>query len=277
MPFVCADHPAPGTLADILLAIQQAADDDAKAHGGVRRVPAVEIGIPFSDPVADGPVIAAAMHEALKQGSTPAGVFEQVRQARAKGLTLPLVAMVSISIVHRIGEEAFVRQACQAGFDGFIFPDVPLEESRRLRELAAASDATASLLVAPTTPAHRAVEIAKACTGFVYVLARSGITGDSGSRSAGSAPSPRLAERVAALRTATPLPLACGFGIAAAEHVRQTTAPSPAGAGADAAIVGSALVKRLTQAKGEGRSPAEAVRAFVQELLTGLPVEKGSK
>lgn len=244
MPFVCGGHPGPGATAAVLPALQEAGAS------------IVEVGIPFSDPIADGPVIAAAMHEALKAGSTPLSVMDEVASVRAR-LTIGLVAMVSVSIVHRLGGPAgFSRQARAAGFDGLIVPDVPLEESAELRAAAAAEGLTLSLLVAPTTPPDRAAAITRACTGFVYMVARAGITGE-------RAEAPDIGPRVAALREATPLPIACGFGISNAEHVRAVVAE------ADAAIVGSALVRRMAAAGGVEGAAAEAGR-FCRELAEGL-------
>jgi tryptophan synthase alpha chain len=254
MPFICGSHPRPGDTARLLPAL-------ARAGASI-----VEVGYPFSDPIADGPVIAAAMHEALVVGSTPADVHGEIAAARAAGgggATVGVVAMVSVSIVLRIGAERFIADAKRAGIDGFIFPDAPLEESRDLIARTKDAGLTASLLVAPATSAARAAEIARACTGFVYVLARAGITGEAGD--AGIAVE-SIARRVKELRSATDLPLAVGFGISSAEHVRQVVH----GAGADAAIVGSALVRRLSDAHGRGVDPVAEAEVFVRELATGL-------
>lgn len=246
MPFVCGGHPKPGLTGPLLLAMQEAGAS------------IVEVGIPFSDPIADGPIIAAAMHDAIGAGATPRKIFDEVAAVRSQ-LTIGLVAMVSVSIVHRSrgGVEAFVREAAQAGFDGFIFPDVPLEESQPLRDAAAKAGCSAALLIAPTTPPPRAAEIAKASTGFVYVLARTGITGE-------RADAPDVSGIVSRLRQATTLPLAVGFGISKPDHVRAVVKH------ADAAIVGSGLVRRLDQASKEGHDPVAAGRTFVAELATGL-------
>ncbi|MDQ7013370.1 MAG: tryptophan synthase subunit alpha [Planctomycetota bacterium] len=242
MPFVCAGHTKPDTLVHFLPALQH-------AGAGV-----VEIGLPFSDPIADGPVIAAAMHDALERGTTPEQVFNQVAQVRAS-LDIGLVAMVSVSIVYRAGgPDGFAAQAAQAGFDGVIYPDAPFEEADDLLAAAREAGMTASLLISPTTPAARAEAIAKACSGFVYLLARTGITGE-------RSDAPDVAGRVAALRKATDTPIACGFGISTPEHVRAVVQH------ADAAIVGSALVKRMSQAEADGQDAVEAAVAFVRELV----------
>lgn len=248
MPFVCGGRPTPASMADLLPALERAG------------ATAVEIGVPFSDPIADGPVIAAAMHEALQAGVTPRAVLDAVASARAR-VTIPLIAMVSVSLAHRLGVASFVRDAASAGIDGVIFPDAPLEESERFTAPARESGLTASLLISPTTPPARAARIAAASSGFVYVLARAGITGEQG-----DGPPAGLRERIALLRGVTDLPLACGFGVSTAGHVRAVVRD----AGADAAIVGSALVRRLEDAHASGEDPAVAAHRFVCSLADGL-------
>ncbi len=245
MPFVCGGHPQPGRTADMLRAAQR---------GGAS---IVEVGIPFSDPVADGPVIAAAMHRALAAGVTPASVIQEVGQARQE-LSIGLVAMVSVSIALRMGGPAgFIGRLRAAGFDGVILPDVPLEEAGPYLDAAKSGGLTASLLIAPTTPFARAQAIVQACTGFVYLLTRTGITGT-------SAQVPDMGPRIAKLREITDLPIACGFGISTASQVSQVVAH------ADAAIVGSALVKHLDGFQNPDSDAAGACEGFVRELARGL-------
>lgn len=251
MPFLCGSSPRPGDTARLLPAM-------ARAGASI-----VEVGYPFSDPIADGPVIAAAMHGALLAGATPAGVHAEIAAARAAGSEIGVVAMVSVSIVLRIGAELFIADAKRAGIDGFIVPDMPLQEGDELLARIRDTGLSASLLVAPATDAARAARIARACSGFVYVLARAGITGDS---SGAGVSMDSLAARVQQLRSATDLPLAVGFGISSAEHVRQIVH----GAGADAAIVGSALVRRLTEAARNGGDAVAEGERFVRDLAGGL-------
>jgi tryptophan synthase alpha chain len=247
MPFICGGYPARETTAAALLALE---------HAGAS---IVEIGIPFSDPIADGPVIAAAMHEALGTGATPLEVFNQVASVRDR-LNIGLVAMCSVSIVQRMGgPDSFARNAKAAGFDGLIIPDVPLEEAGQIIAAGKATNLTVSLLVAPTTPPERAAEIARASTGFVYLLARTGITGE-------RADAPDVTRLVAQIRRATDLPIACGFGISRPEHVAALIGPG----GADAAIIGSAIVRRMGQARAEGKDPVGEAQTFVRHLATGL-------
>lgn len=246
MPFLVGGHPSRGDLGRLVPAIESAGAS------------IIEVGIPFSDPIADGPIISAAMHEALLAGATPSTVIEEVAQVRPR-TGVGLVAMVSVSIVHRLGgAKGFVARGVEAGFDGFIVPDAPLEESGPLLEAAREAGVSASLLIAPTTPPARAAEIARASTGFVYVLARSGVTGERGDV-------PDLAPRVRALREVTDLPIACGFGISTREQVKAVCAH------ADAAIVGSALVRRISEAAKAGRDPVVDAKVFVGQLASGLP------
>jgi tryptophan synthase alpha chain len=245
MPFVCGGFPRPGMLKDVLQALE---------IGGAS---IVEIGMPFSDPIADGPIIAAAMHEALASGVTPASVLSEISEAR-RHTSLGLVAMVSISIVQRMGgAQGFAQRAADAGLDGLIVPDAPLDEASPLRDAADKAGLAFSLLIAPSTSKERAERIVQACTGFVYLLTRAGTTGER------SAP-PEVAQRVAALRTMTSLPIACGFGISTAEHVAAVVAH------ADAAIVGSAIVKRMSEAARQKRDVVQALQDFTAELAKGL-------
>ena len=265
MPFVVAGYPPvknpavkprPMATSEVLAAL-----DGAGAS-------VIEVGFPFSDPIADGPVIAAAMHEALEAGVTPAGIFDDVASIRPF-IKAGLVAMVSVSIAWRWagGPRGFVAAAARAGFDGFIFPDAPLEESGELLGACRDAGCTASLLVAPTSPPERVAAIAGACTGFVYVLARTGITGQATPQGEVAG---RVGEAVKLVRRSTDLPVAVGFGITSAQDVRAVVAPPPAGAGADAAIVGSVIVKRMGESASRGQDPSSAAAALVAELAGGL-------
>lgn len=245
LPFVCGGHPAPGDTARVLPTL-------AGAGAGV-----IEVGIPFSDPIADGPVIAAAMHDALGRGATPSSVLGEIRTARPT-TDAGVVVMVSISIISRCGERAFLADCASAGVDGVIVPDLPLEESTRVRNLAAEAGLVMPLLVAPTCPPERAERIARASTGFVYVMARAGITGESAALDSGA-----LAPRLSQLRGFTDLPLACGFGISTPAQVQEVLAH------ADGAIVGSAMVRKMIDAAARGADPVAAAGAFARELLPG--------
>ncbi|QYK49229.1 MAG: tryptophan synthase subunit alpha [Phycisphaeraceae bacterium] len=245
MPFLVAGDPSVDSLPGVLRGCER---------GGAS---VIEVGIPFSDPIADGPVIAAAMHRALQRGMTPATVFEQIAGVRAE-IRAAIVVMVSVSIVTRLGgSERFVRQAAEAGVDGFIFPDAPLEESEQLLGAARDAGVAVSLLVSPTTRPERLAQIAQACTGFVYVLARAGLTGE-------RSDAPSVGGVVGAVRRATPTPVVCGFGVSTADHVREVSRH------ADGVIVGSAIVRRLAEIESAGESVEMACERLVREFASGL-------
>lgn len=243
MPFITAGDGGVASLAKVIPGLER---------GGAS---ICEVGIPFSDPIADGPVIQASMTRALDDGVTVEQVFEQVASLRPQ-TQMGLVAMVSYSIVYRIGLKRFVADAAQAGFDGFIFPDLPLQESKAARDATAEAGLILSMLISPTTPIERAQQIASVSTGFAYVVSRRGITGES------SALPADLPDRLSKLREVTRVPMAVGFGISSPDQVREVVSV------ADAAIVGSAMVRRLHEEKGD---PGDLAQAFTRELSAGLP------
>lgn len=252
-PFVCAGHPSPGVLGGILGALER---------GGAAMA---EIGFPFSDPIADGPTIAAAMHEALARGTTAGGVMDEVLSARETNMIsdrFGLVAMVSVSIVHRVSRArgtpaAFMGRAKESGFDAVLIPDLPLEEIGPYREAALACGLVFPMLISATTTPPRMAEIAKAATGFIYLMARVGITGE-------QAAAPEVAGLVARVRGASNLPIACGFGISTPEHVRAVSQH------ADAVIVGSALVRTLSDAHRAGHDVLRVAEDETRTFVAGL-------
>src|SRR5437762_3157446 len=157
--------------------------DIATTRGAIRELDAagchlIEIGFPFSDPIADGPVIQASYTRALARGLKLDQVFDCAREASARLAGTPLVGMVSYSLIHRRGPETFLEQAQSAGFSGAIVPDLPAEEAEPLTRLAAARDFKLVLLVTPTTTPERAARIAKLSSGFLYCVSIAGITGE---------------------------------------------------------------------------------------------------
>ena len=174
-------------------------------------------------------------------------------------LDLGLVAMVSYSIIMRIGAESYVARAAQAGFDGLIVPDLPLEQADAVCEAAGAAGLVCSLLVAPTTPDERVERIARRCSGFVYVLGHAGLTGERTRLSADLRP------RIEQVRNVTDLPIAVGFGVSGPDQVKQVVEV------ADAAIVGSAIVRRIEEHRDSGPGRVvEEVERFVGTLAAGL-------
>jgi tryptophan synthase alpha chain len=236
MPFLVAGYPTIESTEAAIIAMDEAGAD------------IIEIGIPFSDPIADGPVIAAAMHEALKNGISPDHAIEVVSRLREQ-VSAGLIAMVSDSIVIRSGGNAFIDRLADAGFDGIIIPDIDDLDAEKLSAHCTSCELTFSMLVSPTTPNERIAWLASISTGFLYILARIGLTGEQSSP-------PDITSRIAEIRELTDLPLAVGFGISTREHVESVTRS------ADAAIVGSALVRRMSNAD----DPSKAARDFVLEL-----------
>jgi tryptophan synthase alpha chain len=219
----------------------------------------IEVGFPYSDPIADGSVIQASYTRALDKGIRVDDIFRAVRQlADAQALKsrgIALVAMVSYSLVYHRGLSRFLAQARAAGLSGAIVPDLPVEESKELAALAAADDFKLIQLVTPTTPQDRAISIATASTGFLYCVSVMGITGERSSLP------PELPAQLSWLRQQTDLPLCVGFGVSRPEHIR-VLRPL-----ADGVIVGSALVRRLEQA---GRRPLSEVTAEIGTLAQSL-------
>ncbi len=198
---------------------------------------AIELGVPYGDPLADGPTIAAAGQRALANGVALRDVLVLTKRVSAN---IPIVLFTYFNPVFRYGIEAFARDAAQAGAAGVIVPDLTLEEIEPLREQLAEHDLAMPLLVAPSTPAERAARIAERSSGFVYLVSRLGVTG------ANKAPNVEpLRTQIAQLRATTQLPLAAGFGISTRAHV-EAVAPL-----VDAVIVGSALIDAYAGTLGE--------------------------
>ncbi|HVP01960.1 MAG TPA: tryptophan synthase subunit alpha [Solirubrobacteraceae bacterium] len=221
----------------------------AYADGGADLV---ELGVPFSDPIADGPVIQAAATRALAAGATLEGVLGIASRLAPR---VPVVLMLYANLVLARGVEAFAAAAAQAGVSGVIVPDLPLEEAPATR--AALADAGLALipLVAPTTTAERLARIGADAQGFLYTVSVTGITGERASLS------DHFAAIVARARAHTTVPVALGFGISTPEQ-----AAAAADAGADGVIVGSRLVREA----GEAADPVAAVRALVTAFAQAL-------
>lgn len=217
-----------------------------------------ELGIPYSDPIADGPVIQASYTRALAGGVKLADILGAVRDVSGVVET-PIVTMVSYAIVYRHGIERYVADAAAAGAAGAIVPDLPVEEAGPLADICRQADFSLVQLVTPTTPRERAVRIAETSSGFLYYVSVAGITGERNELPAA------LKDNVAWLRSQTDLPVCIGFGISQAEHVR-TLAPV-----ADGLIVGSAIVRRMAEAASQSREETIAgIGDFVSELLAAL-------
>jgi tryptophan synthase alpha chain len=212
----------------------------------------LELGVPYSDPLADGPVIHAAATHALAAGANLTGVLEV---ARALAPSVPVVLMCYANMVLAPGPRAFVERLAQTGASGLIVPDLPFEEAGEVLDACDAHGLALVPLVAPTTPSERLAEIGGRAQGFLYTVSVVGTTGER------DALTERFAEIVARAKAATAVPVALGFGISTPAQARQA-----ADAGADGVIVGT----RLVRAAGESEDPAGAVGALVAELAAAL-------
>lgn len=242
MPFVTAGDPDLAFTADLLRLLVS------------RGSTLCEVGIPYSDPIADGPVIQASYTRALEQGLRVDEVFQMLRQVTPE-FAAPVITMVSYAIVYRRGLERFVAEAIEAGLSGAIVPDLPVEEAAPLAAICRREDFSLVQLVTPTTPRDRAVRIAEQSTGFLYYVSVTGITGERAQLPA------ELVENVAWLRARTSLPICIGFGVSRPEHVRML-APV-----ADGVIVGSAIVRRVAEAACR---PRQEVLSEIDHYVAGL-------
>lgn len=245
MPFLVAGDGGLETTRATLLALQESGAD------------LIELGIPYSDPLADGPVIQAAASRALAAGTTPAAVLELL--AGLKGvLTVPVVLFTYSNPLLSRGLERFCQEAAAAGAAGLVVPDLPLEEAEKLSPLARAHGLDLVLLVAPTTPAERMARIHAASRGFTYLVSVTGVTG------VRTAMETRVAPLVQQLKALPGPPVAVGFGISGPEQAVQVR-----DWGASGAIVGSALVAVMAQAEGAD-AKAAAARQFCASLRQAL-------
>ncbi len=246
MPFLMAGDPDLERTRAALLALQAAGAD------------LIELGIPYSDPLADGPVIQAAASRALASATTPGKVLEMLASLRGE-LTIPVILFTYSNPLLNRGMEAFCRAAAAAGAAGLVVPDLPLEEAEKLSAIAAAAGLDLVLLVAPTTPTDRMRRIAAASRGFTYLVSVTGVTGVRTSIET------RVEGLVQQLKGMGPTPVAVGFGIAGPDQARQVR-----DWGADGAIVGSALVKVMAEACTQQQDVAAAAGAFCTELRRAL-------
>ena len=250
IPFLCAGDPDPQTFQAILTGLPAAGAD------------LIEVGMPFSDPMADGPAIQAGNLRALKAGITLAGILAMVREFRARDPVTPLILMGYYNPIWSYGRERFLDDAKAAGVDGLIIVDLPPEEDDELCLPALARDLCFIRLATPTTDERRLPKVLANTTGFIYYVSITGITGS-------RAPVVEQVRAAAArLRRHTALPIAVGFGIRSPEQAREI-----AGA-VDAVVVGSALVDRIARSlDGEDRAGAglvEGVLGEVRQLAAGV-------
>ncbi|MEY2820037.1 MAG: tryptophan synthase alpha chain [Chloroflexota bacterium] len=212
----------------------------------------IEVGLSFSDPLADGPVIQQATQVALEKGITVKKSLEAVKELRKRGVTIPLILMGYYNPMLAYGLEKFIRDAKEAGADGFIIPDLPLEEAEEFQSIK--GDMPLIQMLAPTSPDERMEAIARNAKGFIYLVSVTGVTGER------REVSNDLGDLIARVRAHTSAPVCVGFGIGTPEQAKQV------GQLADGIIVGSACVKMI----GSSQKPVETAKQFAAEFRSAL-------
>jgi tryptophan synthase alpha chain len=225
--YIGAGDPNLGATRELALAFDKAGVD------------VLELGVPFSDPLADGLVNQLAAQRGLESGTTPPGVLETVAAIRRES-TIPIVLYIYFNLVHKVGLAAFIAQAAQAGVDGLLVLDLPPEESQNYEVLMREAGLCVIYLIAPTTPDERIALIARRGTGFIYYVSREGVTGMQ------DKVSDTIGMMTAKIRQHTQLPIAVGFGISNPDQARHVAAH------AEAIVVGSAVVHQIAR---YGQSP----------------------
>jgi tryptophan synthase alpha chain len=213
----------------------------------------IELGMPFSDPLADGPVIQRSTQIALENGMTTAKCLEAVRRLRESGVKTPLVLMGYFNPILSYRVKRFVSDAAEAGADGFIIPDLPLEESAEMASECAARDLAYIFMLAPTSTDERVKKVAQHANGFVYLVSVAGVTGERANVASD------LENFVSRVKAAVGVPVAVGFGISTAAHARQV------GSIAEGVIIGSAVIKAASES-----NPVEGVRRFIGEMKRAI-------
>ena len=240
IPYICAGDPSLARTTDLALALEKAGAD------------ILELGVPFSDPLADGIVNQLAAQRALEAGASVQGILECVREIRRQS-KIPIVLYTYMNPIFQFGFDKFHREAEAAGIDGLLILDLPPDE-----EIDFKSDALFHIrLVAPTTPKERLKKICAQARGFIYYVSREGVTG------ARSDMASSLAERVAQIRDVTSLPVAVGFGISTVDQAREAARL------ADAVVIGSAIVRQIA-AHGHGPDLPERIVDLVRPLIAAV-------
>ncbi len=245
--FVMAGDPDPATAAEIACRLPEAGVD------------VVELGMPFSDPMADGPTIQRAGQRALAAGQTLAGTMETAATLRRRHADVPIVLMGYYNPILSYGVERFSRDARDSGVDGMIVVDLPPEEDSELRSWSDEADLRLIRLATPTTDDARLPTVLQGSSGFVYYVSITGITG------AAAPDSAEVVRAVARVRKATRLPVCVGFGVRTPEHAAEIARA------ADGVVVGSAIVDRIGR-----KEPVAAVLEYVRSLATGVRVARES-
>jgi tryptophan synthase alpha chain len=256
MPYVCCGDPSAGFTLELI---------EKLVEGGAD---AIELGIPFSDPIADGKTIQAASTRALEGGMTPEKALEVISEVRKKGIEVPILVMTYYNIVYANGGLGFLKKVKEAGADGMIVPDVPLEESNGLREECDGAGLELIYFITPNCSDSRLEKIAGKAKGFLYAVAVLGITGERENVS------PEAIALVGRAKKVTEVPVVVGFGISKGAH-----ASSIMDAGGAGVIVGSAIVniysKYLTGGKFDSPKALEEVGELAREMKEGLRKKEG--
>jgi len=243
IPFLTAGDPDLNTTRKIILGAEKTGAD------------IIELGFPFSDPVADGPVIQASYTRVLERGQRSEDVLRLVESVR-RDSDIPIVAMISYSLVYRAGFDGFLDKAMAAGLDGATIPDLPIEEAAVCHELAADRGFRLICFVTPTTTEARRSQVVKYARGFIYYISVRGITG------VRDAVPPDLHDNIEKLRSLADVPVAVGFGISQPAHARAVAGI------ADGVIVGSAIVSRIFGAVDSGADPVQAAVEFIGTMAS---------
>ena len=245
MPYLCAGDPTPELTAKLLLTLEGAGAD------------LIELGVPFSDPIADGPTIQRASERALTHSISLQQILEMVASVRPQ-TDIPIALMSYYNPIFRMGEEAFCKAAQAAGVDGLIVPDLPPEQAQPLLEVAPQYNLATIFLVAPTSPPERMQLIASVSTGFIYCVSVTGVTG------ARAMLSDEVAPMITELRKHTDKPISVGFGVSTPEQATQVSQI------ADGVIVGSAIINVVEGNMDNGAKLLTAVKQFASDLAAGV-------
>jgi tryptophan synthase alpha chain len=216
----------------------------------------LEIGVPFSDPIADGPIIQAADYRALNAGTTPQTIFDIVKETK-KRCDVPIALLTYYNIVFRMGVRVFVEKASRHGVDGLIIPDLPIEDAEKYRQIAEKQGIDTIFLVSPSTTVNRLTDVLDFTSGFLYLVSVFGVTG---TRDQIAELTTKTIKRVHR-HTVGSIPLAVGFGISQPEHVKTVIE-----CGAEGAIVGSAFVKIVEGNLGKPARLVKDISAFTKQM-----------
>lgn len=244
VPYVTAGDPHPDVTVTLMHAMVEAGAD------------ILELGVPFSDPMADGPIIQRASERALKHHVNLRRVFEMVREFRKTDMQTPVILMGYLNPVEVMGYATFAELAASAGVDGALTVDVPPEESEELLSALRARDVAPIFLIAPTTPPQRIAQICAVARGFVYYVSLKGVTG------AANLDITAVTDKLKQIRAATKLPVGVGFGIRDAQSAAQVAAV------ADAVVVGSAVIKQIEEHGASGA--VNAVAKLLREMRAAM-------